>query len=502
MPVLTERPEVERRVGQIERRAEDKIEHLKRDLSSVGKSRWTKVALAVGLLVVLVAGFFAYPKVTEEIAYIRAMQAYVYGFPLVMMDVTKDVTTATSVSGEYSAPMNQIGRMRTFVNPDFKNIVRISRNSLWSFGFLDLQKEPFVYSQPDTKGRYIVMQALNMWTDDFASAGSRTTGTGAGNFLIAGPDWNGTVPADITQTFRCSTRFAWVLVQMAAAGPQEFPEVNALQDGLKFTPLSAWGQPYTPPSHVSVDPNIDTTVTPFDTLRLMDGVTFFKRLARVMKDNPAYARDASMVEKLKNLGVEPGKEFDASKLDQAVVRGINRAPATVWPKLAAGPYEMQGVNGWLLMLNLGVYGNDYQTRAFIAYVGLGALTKDDAMYPSAFVDGDGNVLDGGSKYVMHFEKGGLPPSQSGVWSISQYRENFYVHNPIERYAISGQMPLNYNADGSLDVYIQGHTPGPVKEANWLPSPASLPFNLTVRVYQPKQEMLDGTYKLPPVRKVQ
>jgi hypothetical protein len=137
-----------------------------------------------------------------EVQIAAASPAYVFGFPLVIMDLTRAVTTAASKSGEYSAPINQFGRMRTYVDPDFKNVVRISRNSLWSFAFLDLENEAFVYSQPDTRGRYIVMQALNMWTDDFASVGSRTTGTGPGNFLIAGPKWNGSPPTDVKGTHR------------------------------------------------------------------------------------------------------------------------------------------------------------------------------------------------------------------------------------------------------------------------------------------------------------
>jgi len=136
-----------------------------------------------------------------------------------------------------------------------------------------------------------------------------------------------------------------------------------------------------------------------------------------------------------------------------------------------------------------------------AWLGLGALTSDDAVYPSAFVDGAGKVLDGASKYVLHFEKGEMPPSPSGVWSVSPYRENFYVRNSINRYGILSGMPLKYNADGSLDIYIQANSPGADKEANWLPCPPSLPFNLTIRVYQPAKALLDGTYKLPPVREV-
>lgn len=153
-------------------------------------------------------------------------------------------------------------------------------------------------------------------------------------------------------------------------------------------------------------------------------------------------------------------------------------------------------------MNIGRFGTDYETRAFIAYFGLGALTSDDAVYPSAVLDGDGKALDGAQKYIMHFQKNGVPPSHVGVWSISPYRENFYVHNAIERYGLLSGMPLEYNADGSLDVYIQAKSPGPDKEANWLPCPPTGPFNLTIRVYQPKKEILGGTYEIPPVRKVQ
>jgi hypothetical protein len=457
-------------------------------------------ALAVGMSVTML--FASCSKVVEERGHILGMLDYVYGFPLVMMDVTKDVITATPTSGQYKAPMNQFGRIRTYVDPDFKDVVRISVNSLWSHAFLDLDQEPMVITVPDTKDRYVVVQALNMWTDDFASWGSRTPEKKSGNFLIAGPKWNGTAPADVKDTARSATRFAWVLVQMSAASPKDFPEIHALQDQLKVTPLGAWGKPYTPPATVPVDPNVDLTATPYDQVRLMTGEMFFNRLAMAMKDNPPYPADSTAVERLKKLGVEAGKRFDASKLEPATLKGISEAPGEVWRKFAQGPYEQKGVNGWLTMLNLGRYGTDYNTRALIAWLGLGALSAEDALYPCAFVDADGNALDGASKYVMHFEKGGLPPSASGVWSISQYRDNFYVRNAIERYGILSSMPLKYNADGSLDVYMQARSPGPDRDANWLPTPPSGVFNLTVRVYQPRKEILDGTYKLPAVRRVQ
>ena len=135
--------------------------------------------------------------------------------------------------------------MPTYVSPDFKNVVRISLNSLWTTGFLDLEHEPIVLSVPDTKDRYYVFSIMNMWTDVFGSAGKRTTGTAPGNFLIAGPNWKGTAPADFKETFRSSTRYAWALGQTQANGPDDFAAVNAIQAGYKLTPLSAWGKPYT-----------------------------------------------------------------------------------------------------------------------------------------------------------------------------------------------------------------------------------------------------------------
>jgi hypothetical protein len=234
----------------------------------------------------------------------------------------------------------------------------------------------------------------------------------------------------------------------------------------------------------------------------MSGATFFNRLAQVLADNPPRPADAKMVEGLKRLGVEPGKPFDATKADPAILDGINKAPAFVNMEFETGPFSMKTVNGWITVLDVGAYGTDYQTRAFLAYVGLGALSKEDCVYPSAFVDSNGMALDGSNKYVMHFEKGGLPPSKMNVWSISPYRGNFYVKNSLNRYGILSGMPLKFNPDGSLDIYLQRDSPGTDKESNWQPTPPSGMYNLTVRSYQPGEALLNGTYKLPPVVKVQ
>ena len=212
--------------------------------------------LAGGIVATALLALTTGCKVAKEAEeYILGMESYVYGYPIVMMDVTRDVLTAAPApnSEGTAAPINQLAKMPHYVSPDFKNVVRISLNSLWTTGFVDLEKEPIVLSVPDTKDRYYVFSMMNMWTDVFGSVGKRTTGTGPGNFLIAGPKWQGTAPADIKQTFRSSTRYAWLLGQTQAKGPDDFAAVNAIQAGYKLTPLSAWGKPYAPPANVPVD---------------------------------------------------------------------------------------------------------------------------------------------------------------------------------------------------------------------------------------------------------
>jgi hypothetical protein len=440
--------------------------------------------------------------VREEVAYFLGLLSYVYGYPLVIMDVTRQVLTAAPApnSDGTAAPINQFAKMPHYVSPDFKNVVRISLNSLWTTGWLDLEQEPIVLSVPDTKDRYYVMSVMNMWTDVFGSAGKRTTGMAPGNFLIAGPNWHGTVPEGIKETYRSSTRYAWVLGQTQANGPDDFAAVNAIQAEYKLIPLNAWGKPYAPPAAVPVDSTVDINVTPVDQVARMDAGTFFKRLALLMRENPPSADDGRALEKLKLLGIEPGKDFDIGKIDPAVARGLQRAVEEVPAKMQEGVSKMKTVNGWMQPTNLGRYGTDYDTRAGIAWLGLGADLQEDTIYPTAYTDGDGKPLDSANKYVMHYEQGGLTPTNA-TWSVSQYQGNFYVRNVLNRYAIAPWMPLKFNADGSLDIYLQAESPGPDKEANWLPTPSGA-FNVTIRNYWPKQPALDGSYKNPPIKRVQ
>ena len=354
-------------------------------------------------------------------------------------------------------------------------------------------------SVPDTPDRYYVIALFDLWSNVFASIGKRSTGTGAGNFLIAGPGWQGTPPADVKQVLRSPTRFVWVNGQMQADGPKDYAAVNALQKQYKLTPLSAWGQPYAPPAEVAVAPGVDTKTPPLAQVQKMDAGAFFGRLARLMKDNPPAPADAPMVEKLKAVGLEPGKDFDITKIDPDTAKGLQRA-MDGFDLLAKGVKKLKTANGWIVMpKDMGHYGTDYETRAGIAFVGLGAIQPVDIAYPTAFDDGDGKPLDGSRRYVLHFEAGQKPPARI-TRSLSIYDpQGYYAPNTIDRYHLAAWMPLQDNADGSLDLYIQADSPGPGKQANWLPAPKSGPFNLVLRIFWPRESMLDGSYKVPPLR---
>ena len=217
MSVLSGRPEIELKV--------EKAARATQGLSFFRNHPKTTAAIVIALIMILVVSIVAYTKITEGIAYVRGMEAYVYGFPLVILDATRQVVTAVPKAGEYYAPINQLLKMRSYVDPNYKVVVRISRSSLWSGGAMDVGTEPQIVSIPDCKDVPVAVRWLNHWTDVIATAGNRTPEPYAGNYLVVGPGWNGTPPADIKKVVQSSTRYAWVLFEMAALhGLEDFPK--------------------------------------------------------------------------------------------------------------------------------------------------------------------------------------------------------------------------------------------------------------------------------------
>jgi hypothetical protein len=433
------------------------------------------------------------------VAWLRGAKAYVFGLPMIMMDLTKESMTAAT-AGEIAAPVNQFSCMTSYPDAKFRAVARTGLDTLFATAWADLDEEPLVLSVPDTGGRYYVIALFDMWSNVFASIGKRTTGTEAAPFLIAGPRWQGTPPAGVAKTCRSPTRFVWVNGQMQADGPEDCVEVSKLQQQYKLTPLSAWGTEWSPPADVPLPPGTDSTPA-LQRLAQMDADAFFGRLARLMKDNPPAPADRKRVSTLKAIGIEPGKDFQRVDVDPRIAKGLQRSMSTL-RLLQKAVKRLKTKNGWIVIPeNFANYGTDYMTRAGISLIGLGGIWRQDVVYPTAFVDGRRKTLDGANRYLLHFDAGRTPPTNA-TWSVSMYDpDGFYVPNAIDRYNVAAWMPLTYNADGALDIYIQAESPGEEKEPNWLPAPATGPFTLTVRIYWPRDAVLDGAYTVPPVTRV-
>ena len=446
--------------------------------------------------------------VREKEAQETAIDAYIYAYPLVTMEMTRRVMTNVAEPEGTRAPMGQFVRARSYPNASFRDVTAPNADTLYTITWLDVSKEPWILSIPDMKGRYFLFPMLDGWTNVFQVPGKRTTGTGAQKYAITGPGWSGTLPEGVTE-YKSPTNMVWVLGRIYSTGtPQDYKAVHALQDQVSVVPLSAYGQSYTP-APGKVDPSIDMKTPVRDQVNALDGQAFFKLFAELLKANPPSAEDAPLVEKLAKIGIVPGQDFDSSKLDPAVAKGIAAAPQpaqekiSVWMKEGIVAGDLKVENGWAYTTKAGVYGTEYRQRAAITWYGLGANRPQDAIYPISEGPDLLKKYSGEHKYVMHLNKGEMPPV-NGFWSLTMYdAQFFFVDNPLNRYTLSQRNKFKTNADGSIDLYIQHESPGKNKEANWLPAPEG-EFVLTLRLYWPKEtapSLIDGSWKIPEVKEV-
>ena len=442
------------------------------------------------------------PGLDEAVS--TATEAYIYGYPLVTMDMTRrQLTNVVSPVGS-KAPMGQLIRLRSYPTPEFKDVTAPNADTLYTTAMLDVSKEPWILSVPDMGSRYYLLPMLDGWTNVFQVPGKRTTGGKAQKYAITGPGWQGTLPAGVTE-YKSPTGMVWLLGRIYCTGtPEDYKEVHALQDKFSLVPLSSYGKPYTPPPG-EVDASLDAKTSVRDQVNAMDINAYFTYLARLMKTNPPAAEDAPIVAKMAKIGLVPGQDFDPGKLgvfDKEALRVVPKAA-----QLKIMEYFKQvgkPINGWTFTTKTGIYGTDYVDRALVTAIGLGANRPQDAVYPTSEKDANGSEYDGAKhKYVIHIDKGKFPPV-NGFWSITMYNADyFFVANPLNRYTVSSRSKFVPNADGSVDLYLQADSPGKAKEVNWLPAPKAR-FIPMLRMYWPKEtppSIIDGTWDPPAVKQL-
>jgi len=426
-------------------------------------------------------------------------EAYLYGYPLVMMETTR------IQSAKYIGPENQLRMVRQFPNAQFKDVVRPNVDTLYTTAFISMKEGPWVFEMPANDKRYELMPFMDAWTNVFASPGTRTSGNQGATYLLAGPEWDGQVPMGMT-LLKSPTNMVWLIGRTQTNGTADFATVHELQNRLR---LSKWPQPpdslsastdskrdAQPSWQVSTEPSL----TPVAQMKALNTTEFFNRLMKLMVSNPPSPEDAPLLARLAQLEIKPGQAVHLSG-SNALSFSLGRWIANQRVMKALNTKAQDG--SWSYPpLNLGRYGTDYNTRAAVAMVGLGANLPEDAMYPNTALDHQGKALNGKHRYRLHFAANALPPVKA-FWSITAYgADEFLIDNPMQRFAIGDRDPLVFNADGSLDLWVQA-TPPSQKEAaaNWLPVQMGAPFLLNARLYWPEDKALNGQWKMPVVERL-
>lgn len=488
------------------------------------------------------------PALHTEGAVSAAIDSYIYGYPLVTFDMARKQQTNVPHADAEHAPMGQLIKMRNYPAVDNHCCAAPNTDTLYTLVWLDVSSQPWLFSIPDMADRYYIMPMLDAFSEVFMVASSSVTGSQAQTVAITGPGWSGTLPEGVTPV-ESPTAIVWILGRIYSTGTAgDYKTVHELQDDFSIVPLSSYGQPYAPPQG-SVDPGFDMITSVRDQVNSLDIYAYFNRLANLLKTNPPKPEDAEMIQKLKTIGIVPGQNFDPTSLkaldNQAPVSAAAPQPSSRVEQKQSRPHFTQGVgsvseqafdtsklgtldkqaiklvprlsqlkmalrlkqqdttNGWLYFTNgVGNFGTDYLLRGMANLLGPGWNRPQDAVYPLSMKDADGKAYDGKKySYIMHFEKGELPPVDA-FWSLTLYdKDLFFVPNSINRYTLSQRDPYVTKPDGSVDFYIQAEAPSQDKLANWLPAPKE-EFKLVLRLYGPSKSpptILDGSWTPPPVK---
>ncbi|PZR00291.1 MAG: cell envelope protein [Cereibacter sphaeroides] len=432
-----------------------------------------------------------------------AKEATIYGFPMVDNYRVQYSYFADPSDPEYKAGWNTLVNNARVYTPADTAIQTPNSDTPYSYVGADLRAEPLVLTVPEVEpGRYYSLQFIDQYTYNFAYVGSRATGNEAGNFLLVGPGWSGETPAGIKEVIRSETDFVFVLYRTQLFGPDDLPNVEKVQAGYKVQPLSAFlGQP-APAAASSVD-----FIKPLSAEGERTSLEFFNELNFILQFAPVDPSETELRARLASAGIEGGKTIDFASLSPEMRQAYQDGVADGWAafqtyketEVETGKKTSADFFGTRAFLN-----GDYMARMAGAVLGIYGNSEDEAIYPGYFADADGNPTSGANRYTMRFAPGQLPPVNA-FWSLTMYKmpESLLSANPINRYLINSPMlpDLQKDADGGITIYIQNDMPAKGLEANWLPAPEG-PFQMAMRLYWPKQEALDGTWKPPVLERVE
>jgi hypothetical protein len=433
-----------------------------------------------------------------------AASAYVYAYPLVLMDVARRVQTNVQAPDTVfggGAPMNRFTYMSRAADPLLHGLPYPDVDTLWSQLWFDVSKEPLLIEVPDARGRYYSITLADMWTDVFSAPGSRTAQDGLHVYAIAAPDWHGKLPKP-AELVRAPTSAGLLRVRIAYRGTADLGAAQGFQMAMEATPLSRWGKKTVPP-----DGHFDVALSrraPIEQAADMKAQEFFSAFAELAARYPPHADDGPILQRMARLGLAPDQRFDLARLPAdiraAVEAGVLRGQADVRSPIQPRP---RGGDAWRMPdRRLGNYGTDYALRARTARAQGAMALPEDEIALRAHTDSDGRPLDGTFRYEVRFDRGQAPPADA-FWSMTLYNDRRELYdNPINLYAVGSRHPLTPAQDGTSTVYVQYAQPAGEQVRNWLPAPQSGRFTLMLRLYQPRADAVEGLWTPPVIRRIQ
>uniref|UniRef100_A0A5Q5CHZ2 DUF1254 domain-containing protein n=1 Tax=Mycobacterium sp. (strain JLS) TaxID=164757 RepID=A0A5Q5CHZ2_MYCSJ len=440
--------------------------------------------------------------VSPEEARAIAKEAYIYGFPIVDNYRVQYAYYVNKDNPEYKGGWNEIHSTARVYTPDDKAVQTPNSDTPYSMLGADLRAEPLVLTVPPIEqDRYYSLQFINGYTNNIAYVGSRTTGNGGGKYLLAGPGWQGAKPDGIDEVIRSDTDLAGVIYRTQLFGPSDLESVKKIQAGYQVAPLSVFLNAPPPPGAPPID-----FVPPLTPDQQRTSPQFFEILNFALRYAPVLPSERDMRNRFARIGIGPDGDFDADTLTPEVRSAVEGGMADAWAEFdefKTSEVETGKVGSAQFFGTAEDLKGNYLYRMAGAVFGIYGNTAAEALYPALVTDADGAPLTGANNYTVRFAPGQLPPVNA-FWSLTMYEmpASLLVANPMQRYLINSPMlpSLVPDPDGGYTFYVQNASPGIEKESNWLPAPKG-PFQMILRLYWPKPDALNGTWKAPQVVKV-
>ncbi|MFX1674794.1 DUF1254 domain-containing protein [Paraburkholderia sp. A2WS-5] len=428
-----------------------------------------------------------------------ASDAYAFGFSLVDNYRILYSYFENRDDPEYKGPWNTIVNVGRVYTPKDTAIHTPNSDTPYSFLGADLRTEPLVLTMPPVEGgRYFSAQFIDLYTFNFAYAGTRTTGNGGARIMLAGPAWNGDTPDGIEKVFRCETELGLVMYRTQLYGPDDLEAVKEVQSGYTVQSLSQYlGRPAPPPAPPIV------FAKPLSAQEERTSLEFFALLNFILRFCPTHPSERELLARFEKLGIGAGRTFDAKRLSPEERQAIGDGMADAWKAVAEVRRQYGStVNVGDILGSREHLRNNYTYRMTATAAGIYGHSVEEAYYHGYLMDEAGKPYDTGKhRYMLRFEPGQLPPVDA-FWSLTPYElpSQLLVDNPIGRYLVNSAMlpALKRDPDGAVTIYIQHERPAHDEESNWLPAPNG-PLKIALRLYLPKSEVLSGTWKPPVLR---